>query len=283
MPTPERMIVLLQQAREVVLRTPGRRGHLVDLQDCDEILVIGDLHGHVPNFQAIWTLADLAKHPRRHLVVQELIHGKFPASNGGEKSHQLVDLFAVALTQFPGRIHYLPGNHEMAQWTGRKILKGESNLNEFFRKGVVSSYGERMMPEVYKGYLELWQACPLGLRTPNRVFLSHTLPPGRQLPLFEVRQLEAESFAPKDLEPNGTVYGMLWGRDTTEETVIEFLRKVECDWLITGHIPADAGYSIPNPRQIALDCSNVPGGYVLFSADREIPDHGELKRCIGTV
>lgn len=275
------MLVLLRQARETVLAAPGRRGHLVDLQDCDDVLVAGDLHGNVPNFQNIWKLADLARHPRRHLVLQELIHGKFPSPNGGEKSHQLVDLFAVALSQYPGRIHYLPGNHEMGQWTGRKILKGDADLNELFRLGVVSAYGERMAPEIYKAYVELWQACPLLLRTPSRVAMSHTLPPGRQLSMFSARQLEAEKFEAKEYEPNGIVYGILWGRDTSEETAIEYLRKLECDWLVTGHIPSDSGYSLPNPRQITLDCSSVPGGYVLVPGTADITDRGQL--AIGVV
>jgi hypothetical protein len=282
MPAPDRILNSLRKAIEMVKATAGRRGHFVDLQSCHDVLVVGDLHGHVPNFQAIWKLADLVNHPGRHLVVQELIHGKFYSANGGEKSHQLVDLFAAMKVQFPDRVHYLPGNHEMGQWTGRKILKGDADLNEQFRLGVLAAYGEKAMPEIYRGYLELFQVCPLGLRTPNQVFISHTLPPGRQLPLFTLKQLEAETFEPKDLEPGGTVYGILWGRDTSEETATEFLRKVECDWLVTGHIPADAGYSLPNTKQITLDCSNVPGGYVLFPADRQL-EEGELAKCVGVV
>lgn len=282
MPPPDRILSALRRALDLVRATPGRRGHFVDLQACDSVLVVGDLHGHIPNFQAIWKLAALDQHPRRHLVLQELIHGKFTYAAGGEKSHQLVDLFAMAKSQFPERVHYLPGNHELAQWTGRKIIKGDVDVNEQYRLGVVSAYGERMMPEIYRAYLDLFQACPLGLRTPNAVFFSHSLPPGRQLPYFELRHLEAESFEPKDLEPGGLVYGILWGRDTSEEAAGEFLRKVECDWLVTGHIPADAGYTLPNPRQVTLDCSNVPGGYVLIPTDRPLAA-GELAQCVGLV
>ncbi|CAN5517003.1 metallophosphoesterase [soil metagenome] len=282
MPAPDKILATLRKAIDAVERTPGRSGHLVHLQDCTEVLVVGDLHGHVGNFQSIWKLANLLAHPGRHLVLQELIHGKFFYPNGSEKSHQLVDLFAAVKCQFPGRVHYLPGNHEMAQWTGRKIIKGDEDLNELFRVGVLTAYGTAMMPEIYRAYFELFQKCPLGLVTPNAVFLSHTLPPARQLPLFDRKQLEAESFEAKDLEPGGLVYGMLWGRDTSAENAEEFLRKVECDWLVTGHIPSDDGFTKPNHRQITLDCSASPGGYVLLPCDRAL-SQGEFSACIGVV
>jgi hypothetical protein len=282
MPPPDRMLNTLRRAIDRVRATPGRVGHLVWLQNCTEVLVAGDLHGHVPNFQAIWKLADLANHPTRHLVLQELVHGKFVYPTGGDKSHQTVDLFAAVKCQFPDQVHYLPGNHEMAQWTGRKIEKGGADLNELFRRGVLEAYGKAAMPDVYRAYLELFQVCPLALRTGNGVFISHTFVPGRHLPLFDPARLEAEAFEPKELEPGGVVYGMLWGRDTSAEAAEAFTAKVGAELLVTGHIPADEGFTVPNPRQVTLDCSASPGGYVLFPADRAIT-HAELVAGIGTV
>lgn len=282
MPPPERTLAILRRAVDLVKATAGRTGHLVHLHDCDDVLVAGDLHGHVPNFQAVWKRADLGNRPRRHLVLQELIHGKFPYPNGGEKSHQLVDLFAVAKGQFPDRVHYLPGNHEMGQWTGRKILKGDFDLNEQFRLGVLSAYGPAAMPDIYRTYLELFQACPLGLLTPNHVFLSHTLIPAKHLAGFRLSQLEQETYEDRDLQPGGVVYGILWGRDTDAATVTTFLQKVGADLLVTGHIPADEGFTVPNDRQVTLDCSASPGGYVLFPADRPLA-HTELVGCVGVV
>ncbi len=114
------------------------------------------------------------------------------------------------------------------------------------------------------------------------MFICHTIVPGRHLPLFDPARLEAETFEPKELEPGGLVYGMTWGRDTSAEAVETFLRKVDADLLVTGHIPSDEGYSVPNGRQVTLDCSGSPGGYVLFPADRPIT-HQELVAGIGVV
>ena len=281
MPLPDRMLNTLRRAIDAVTATPGRVGHLVHLIDASDVFVVGDLHGHVPNFQAVWKLADLTANPQRHLVLQELVHGPFPYPDGSEKSHQLVDLFAAVKCQFPGRVHYLPGNHEMAQWTGRKILKGSDDLNERFRKGVIAAYGAAM-PEIYRAYIELFQACPMGLRTANRIFFSHTLIPGRNLPLFDVRKLEQDVYEDKEYQPGGIVYGMLWGRDTSEESVELFLQKVDADWLVTGHIAADTGFTVPNSRQVTLDCSGSPGGYLIAPADRELT-HRDLVNGVGVV
>jgi hypothetical protein len=275
------MLATLRRAADRVRDTPGRRGHLVHLQGCTELFVVGDLHGHVGNFQSVWKLADLANHPGRHLVLQELVHGPFRYPNGADKSHQAVDLFAAVKCQFPDRVHYLPGNHEMGQWTGRKILKGTDDLNESFRQGVMTAYGS-LGGDVYRAYVELFRLCPLGLRTDNHVFVSHTLVPGRQMNLFDPARLEAEEYEPRELQPGGVVYGILWGRDTTAETADAFARKVDAEWLVTGHIPSETGHTVPNHRQVTLDCSGSPGGYVLVPADRAIT-HADLVAGVGTV
>lgn len=281
MPAPDRILTHLRQAVALVRATPGRRGHVVALQECAEVLVVGDLHGHVPHFQAVMKVADLAAHPGRHLVVQEIVHGKFRYPKGGDKSHQLVDLFAALKCQFPKRVHLLPGNHELAQWSERPVMKANENQNALFREGVAEAYGPHA-PAIYATYLELFKACPAVLRCPNGVLISHSLPSGRTLPLFDPARLEREEYAPDDLEPGGTYHSLVWGRDTSAEAAANFLRKMGADLLVSGHIACDEGFAVPNPRQVVLDCSEAPGGYVLFPADRPLA-HEELVRCVGTV
>src|SRR5829696_2958525 len=122
MPDPDRLIRTLYKAADAIRQTPGRRGRFVQLADAADVVVAGDLHGHVGNFQAVYRAADLANNPRRHLVLQEVIHGKFTYPNGGDKSHQLLDLFAALKCQYPARVHMLLGNHELAQWSNRMVM-----------------------------------------------------------------------------------------------------------------------------------------------------------------
>src|SRR2546430_2484745 len=143
MPDPDRLLRTLDKARACFLSTPGRSGRLIRLPPGAEVLVAGDMHGNVENFRLLLQKAELAAHPRRHLVLQELIHGPFRYPTGGDKSHQLLDLAAALKCQHPDRVHVLPGNHELSQWTAQRIGKGDEDYNEDFPAGVGTAYGER--------------------------------------------------------------------------------------------------------------------------------------------
>ncbi len=264
MPSPERMLTCLRIAIALVRATPGRKGRIIDLQDCTELLVAGDLHGHIGNFQAMLKDADLANHPTRHFVIQELIHGKSRYPKGGDKSHQLVDLFAALKGQFPKQAHFIPGNHEMAQWTNRPVMKADENLNVLFQTGVSEAYGPEFGPQVYETYLDLFRSLPVVLRTANRVLVCHSLPTSRVLSFFDPSRLNADIYDPDDLQPGGVVHSILWGRDTSGSTAEEYLRKMNADLLVSGHIACEQGFQIPNGQQIILDCAEYPGGYLLF-------------------
>jgi hypothetical protein len=54
-----------------------------------------------------------------------------------------------------------------------------------------------------------------------------------------------------------------------------FLKKVDADFVISGHVACERGYAVPNDRQIILDCVGVPACYCLFSATRALT-HDEL-------
>src|SRR2546423_14899598 len=141
MPNPDRLLSTLQKAIQAFRDPPGRRGRLVQLQNVTEVLAAGDLHGNLDNFSVLMKKADLANHPQRHLVLQEVVHGPFRYPTGGDKSHQIVDLVAALKCQFPAQVHLLLGNHELAQWTGQRIAKADLDLNLLFREGVDSAYG----------------------------------------------------------------------------------------------------------------------------------------------
>src|SRR5437588_345537 len=105
MPDPVRLLRTLHRAREAFQATPGRRGHWIELTGADDVLVAGDLHGNLENFRELLHRADLDRQPRRHLVLQELLHGPYSYSAGGDKSHQLLDLVAALKCQYPERVH----------------------------------------------------------------------------------------------------------------------------------------------------------------------------------
>jgi hypothetical protein len=281
MPDPNRLLTTLRQAIKAFQSTPGRSGRLLRLQDADEVLVAGDLHGNLANLKLLLDKANLKAHPRRHLVLQEVIHGPHRYPAGGDKSHQSVDLVAALKCQWPRQVHMLLGNHELAQWTGQKIAKEDWDLNSLFVTGVGNAYGERAA-EVYAAYMELFTVVPLAIRTTNRIFLSHSLPSALRLPTFDPAILERDQHQPADLKYGGAVHALLWGRDTTPATATTFLSKVDADLLISGHIACEHGYEVPNDRQLILDSLGAPACYCLFSTDRSLTQ-AELLACVGTL
>lgn len=281
MPDPERLLHTLHRAVQAFRDTPGRRGRVVGLADAADLLVAGDLHGNVENFRRLLPKADLGNHPRRHLVLQELIHGPHRYPDGGDKSHQLVDLVAALKCQYPRQVHLLLGNHELAQATDRPIGKEDVDLAEQFWLGTHAAYGEHA-EQVYLTYLELFAVVPLAVRTANRVFLSHSLPSAGRLESFNPAVLEQDEADPAELLPGGPVYGIVWGRDVSPETAAAFLGRVDADLLVTGHIPCEKGYAVPNERQLILDSMGAPACYCLFPADRPLTQP-ELIACVATL
>jgi hypothetical protein len=268
----------IRRAIQAFRDTPGRRGRFIDLVDCDEVLVGGDLHGHLDNFRRLMQRADLGHHPRRHLVLQELVHGPFHYPSGGDKSHQLVELVCALKCQFPRQVHYLIGNHELAQATTRSIQKNENDLNDQFVQGVRIAYASGA-DEMYALYLDLWACIPFALRTAGGLFLSHSLPSAGTLLDFDPLLLEQDPTRDVDLAPGGALYGLVWGRDTRVETLESFLRKVGATHLVSGHIPCDQGFERPSPRHIILDSQGSPAAYCLLAAAAPI-EPAQWQECI---
>ncbi|MBX6314731.1 MAG: serine/threonine protein phosphatase [Isosphaeraceae bacterium] len=271
MPDPQKILATIQRATDLFRRTPGRSGAVVSLDSAADVLVVGDLHGHIHTFAQVLKLAALDKNPRRHLVLQELVHDPRTDvdSEKGDLSHRLVDLVCALKVQYPDRVHLILGNHELSELTDRSILKNGVPLNALFQKGLVTSYGARA-GEIRRAYLDLFRALPLGVRTPNRVFLVHTIPDGRDLDSLDWGVLAADDWPPEALARGGSVYALTWGRDTSLETSDRFAELVDADLLIIGHHPLDEGFRIANPRLLILDGTDPSPACCLFPAQGPI-------------
>ena len=266
MPDPQEILATIRKATELMRSTTGRSGSVVAFDDADEVMVVGDLHGNLPAFSQALAIAALDWYPRRHLVLQELVHEiNKNDDDRPDRSHQLVDLVSALKCQYPQRVHLILGNHELSELTGRIIGKDGHALNLRFRQGMELAYGARTQ-EVYEAYLVLFAALPLAVRTPNRVFVCHTLPDARYLEDLDLALLQADHWPEEAMKRGGTIYALTWGRDTTPETADRFAAMVDADWFITGHQPCDEGFRQANHRQIIIDGTNPHPAYCLFPA-----------------
>lgn len=270
MPDPRKVLATVERATGLFRATPGRKGGLVRLDEAEEVMVVGDLHGNIPAFRKFLELAALDANPGRHLVLQELVHGKrmYP-DDAGDRSHQLVDVVCALKCQYPERVHLILGNHELSELTDRPIAKNGVALNVLFRQGIETAYGA-MADAIYAAYLELFAALPLACRTSNRVFLCHTIPEARDVETFDPAVLDADAWPAEWTARRGPVYAITWGRDTEPDAVDRFAQAVDADFFVTGHQPCDEGFRQANHRQIIVDGTDPYPASCLFPARGEI-------------
>lgn len=272
MPDPAKLIPLLGRAAELCRTTPGRTGAIVTLPDtARDVLVAGDLHGHLHVFARLLKLADLEHHPNRHLVLQEPTHDTRidPDEGDIDRSHRLIDVIAALKCQYPARVHLILGNHELSELTGRSILKKGHPLNRLFRQGVEASYGDHA-DAVIAAYHDLFRSLPLAVRTPNRGLLCHTVPEAKDLDNLDRELLQTGVWTDESTRRGGTVYALTWGRDQSPETADRFAQMMDVDWFIAGHEACERGYLRANDRLLILDGRDPYPSYCLAPVDRPV-------------
>jgi hypothetical protein len=120
------------------------------------------------------------------------------------------------------------------------------------------------------------------VRTQNRAFLSHSLPSARRLAQFDSATLEQDRHEEEGYRPGGAIHSLVWGRDTSAATSAEFLRLVDADFLISGHIPCPQGYQFASQRHLILDCMGTPAGYCLIQAKAPLSLEN-MAACVGVL
>jgi hypothetical protein len=279
----ENILATFEQAADANRQTLGRRGMTVSLTPelADDVMVTGDVHGHRRNFEQICRIASLDAHLRRHLVLQEVCHGgpHYPLDDGC-MSHTVLEDVARLKLQYPNRVHFILGNHEMAELSDYPIRKNRQLLNVQFRQGLQHHYGQAA-EQVRQAYLQFFRSCPLAVRLPQGVFVSHSLPEDVVGRGFEPSVLDRDLTA-EDCFEQADVFRMAWGRDYRAENSRAFAELVGAKILITGHEPCREGFSSPNEFQIILDCCGDAAAYVILPIGVELPP-GEILGRVKTL
>jgi hypothetical protein len=272
-------IALCQQAAEASRHCPSRRGNVIELteREGDEVLIVADLHGNWLNLNRLLEVADLASHPRRHLVMQEVCHGgpQYP-DGGGCMSHLMLEEMARLKVEFPERFHFLLSNHELSELGEYPICKSRKMLNLMFRCGIGEMYGAAA-DSVRQAYLDFIAACPLAVRLANGVFISHSLPEKCDRDGFDSGVLD-RPLTCSDWCAGSDVFRLVWGRDFRAANAETFAKLVGAELLVHGHEPCRAGYSVPNERQVILDGCGCHASYLLLLIAAKLTQQEVLAR-----
>jgi hypothetical protein len=182
-------------------------------------------------------------------------------------SHIVLEDVAKLKVQYPARVHFILGNHELSEMTEYPIQKNKQMLNLLFRLGMQEMYGVAV-ERVRESITLFVQSCPLAVRMPGGIFISHSIPERCDTNRFDAtifnRQVD-----PVEYYERTAVFDLVWGRDYRPENADAFARQVQADVLINGHEPCADGFAAPNHRQVILDCCGDKAGYMILSTDRK--------------
>jgi hypothetical protein len=204
-------------------------------------VVSGDIHGHRRNLERVIARADLAIHPDRHVVLQEIIHGGDQDAWGGCLSYRVL-LDAVRLkTQYPDQVHFLMGNHDTAFITQAEVVKEGREMNRALVQALGREFGQAA-PEVESALRQFLLSQPLAARTANRIWLSHSLPADRLADRFDP-QIMSRPLQISDCERPGSVYILTWGRNHSARLLEQMAKAFDVDLFVVGHQPQPEGWN----------------------------------------
>ncbi len=253
---------LLQEAAQLNLTDPLRRGALLEFPNYGQLVMTGDLHGHRRNFDKLQRFCDLEHSVPRHVILHEIIHEEIEGLDAVDRSFEVLIEAARWKCDFPDQVHFLQSNHELAQLTRHEITKGGRVVTVAFEQGIRETFGGRTdaVLGAINGYI---QSLPLAGRTDNRVFLSHSLPSPRDLPGFDPTVLTRVPTA-ADLADRGSAHALVWGRYHTEAALAALAELLDVDTFICGHQPQEMGYDIWHDRLILLASDHNHGVFLPF-------------------
>lgn len=270
---------LFHKAARLNRQEEHRHGHVVRFRTGERLVVCGDIHGHRQNLTKVIAHADLPAAETRMLVLQELIHGGPLDDQGGDRSVEVLMRAARLKTQFPRQVHFLLGNHDLAQFTGNEITKEGQGVCKSFDLGLQHAFGADWS-EVADAIDEFLRSMPLAARCPNGAFLSHSLPSPDRVGLFDPAVLD-RPWQEADLKRGGAVYELVWGRRQNPETLEAMAALLQAEVFITGHQPIDEGFLVDG-RQLILASEHARGTIAEFTADAELTPQ-TLGRCVRAI
>jgi len=256
----------LREAATLMREDPNRTGSLLRFGTAGQLVVTGDLHGHVRNLEKLQRFCALERSPARYVMLQELIHSQ---PNGLSEPDLSIDVLVRAAEwkcRFPDNVFSIQSNHELSQWQRHEITKGGRSVLDDFRRGVEARFGggaERVLFAV-DDYIA---ALPLAAQTEKGGFISHSLPDALAMDSWDPSVLKRVP-TPAELAPGGAAYALVWGRFQSPEAVRYFAQRLGVSYFIVGHMPQESGYAVVG-QMIVLASDHNHGVFLPLVLSRE--------------
>lgn len=269
-------IAVFQAADKANLADTFRKGNQVVLPDTGRLVATGDLHGHRRNFEKIVRCAALDAAPTNHVILHEMIHGGPLDPKGGDLSFEMIHQACKLKVKFPNQVHFLLGNHDLAQMGGLEICRQGTSCLSAFAAGLKNRFGTRA-GDVTKAIYGFFKSQPIACRA-GAIFFSHSTPARRFFLDFDPTVLD-RPLTDADTERPGSVYSLVWGRAFDQPTADNFARRMNCEVMIIGHEPQPEGWKAPTTRHIILASDHNHGVCLPLQLGKRYT-HTELTKLI---
>jgi len=254
---PQAIIDLLNKGIRANHTDKFRRGNVICLPGAGSLVISGDIHGHRRNFERLVAKADLANHPDRHIILQEIIHGGPEDAEGGCLSYQLLfDAIRLKL-RFTDQVHFIMGNHDTACICSTEVMKNGKEMNRAMASALDREF-RQASPDVRLAIRQFLFSQPLAARSGNRMWISHSLPNDRCVDLFDHRIFDRE-LQIADCDRPGSAYLLTWGRRHSQATLDRMAKLLDVDVFILGHQPQTQGWCKAGENLIILACDHNHG------------------------
>jgi hypothetical protein len=254
----------------------GAVRRVVHLPDRGRLIVATDVQGNVSDFDRVAAIFEetAAQEPAgAYLVVTgDLVHGpelteaQWPDYLGtfyrGDSKTVLEHARALA-ARYPGRVHYLLGNHEHAHVGGpvvSKFFPDEARRLE----DLLGAGGTQQM----RSWLRTWPFVAVAKKA--RIIMLHAAPHARIHSTDDLERLSLDGFfdvsfeeqrpgtaIASDITLQSTLGALLWARSTSTERANAFLRAIEPDARVAvyGHDVARSGYAVDREPMLCVSTS----------------------------
>ncbi|MBN1845961.1 MAG: hypothetical protein JW810_09775 [Sedimentisphaerales bacterium] len=264
--TTKELIAAFERAARANRLDPWRDGNLIRLPATGSVIMTGDLHGHELNYERLCRAADLAVHRDRHLILHEILHSANTRSPDQCDSYLLLAKAAQLKVEYPGQVHFLLSNHEIAQVTRDEILKAGQAMVRAVTNSIATTFAEKS-PLVMQALDDFILSMPLAVRTENRIWMSHSLPSMRHWKTFDER-IFSRKLTRLDLQNDASLRSLTWDRQQAEAGLEQMARRWQVDHFIVGHQPQSHGCDRRHGRLIVLASDHAHGCYLPFFLDK---------------